>query len=189
MLAVSLTLLLLPLGSAQVGSIGTCSSESVNSYILALPNGVQCASAFQTVRFQTTSNQSAVESALDDFCTADCAEPLARYSALACGEVEFGVSLALYCLPAPESTVTQRCRTIFPDLVNGSIIPSIAEACANFTTECPGQECTTALLVGVEVFGCCYQTVYNSSEVVSGFTTTLSDLDMQVIATISEQAL
>lgn len=113
---------LLPLVSAQVGSIGTCSSERVNSYISALPDGEQCSLAFQTVRFETTSNQSTVEAALEAFCTPNCAEPLARYSALACGDREFGVSLVLYCLPAPNSTVTQRCRTIFPDLVNSSII-------------------------------------------------------------------
>lgn len=126
-----LLVLLLPFVSAQ---IGTCSSGSVNSFLLALPNGRQCAEAFQNVLFPTSSNESVVDASLDVFCTLDCGAPLARYSALTCGDPDFAVTLVLYCLTSMNET--ERCRSIFPDLVNGSIVPLIATTCANFDTEC-----------------------------------------------------
>lgn len=180
---------LLPSIAAQDGSIGTCSAQTVFYFVGSLPNGEACGQALVDVLYanQTTVSTDEYTTALTTLCQVDCAGKIAEWSAITCGNIDFATTLYFYCLPRDNSG--DRCRSAAPDLVDPQLIVDLAQ-CTSFEDECPAG-CAAALQRGVNLMGCCYQSVYNNTDVVEYFTTTgqLTTSDLTVINAIKRAEL
>lgn len=177
---------LLPLTNAQDdGSIGDCNAETVVGFFtqLSIRPGA-CAGALRDVAYANVTTE-VYNAALQRLCTVDCGGTVAKWSAVSCGAGGFktAIGILLYCLP--RETGNDRCRSTFPDLIDPALVLSLG-SCLNFTNECPAN-CTNALTWGRMALGCCYQSIYNDTDIVLGFEAQglLQTSDLQIIEAVS----
>lgn len=179
-LVVSLAVLL-PLANANYGPIGDCHEESVNSFIAALPNPNECGQAYLTLQSQENVSMENYNAALATFCTPDCGHAIAKFSAAGCGDMGrvSGFLFLHYCLP--RETGSDRCRSSFLDKVNATF-ESVQSSCLPFDTNCP-EGCAEVLQMGATEIGCCYQSIYNNTDVLNAFEA-LGQLPMEALLAI-----
>lgn len=147
----------LPVISAQA----TCTEDQFWSFVQSIPNGELCRLAYLGVLYPQNLTDSDYAAALSAYCTEDCAGQIAQYARTDCGLPEYSTILSLYCLHNGD----EYCRSMFPDFLKKSFISDLAQ-CLEFDAECPAG-CEAALSRGVSKLGCCYQEIYNSTEMVA----------------------
>lgn len=182
--------LLVPLASANYGPIGTCNQTKVNGFIGALPNGDMCGAAYLTVlNPSTAASTDSYEAALALFCSADCGQKITKMSAVDCGSDGFDAAIGFFLWCLPREPTNDRCRSIFPDLVEADLVAALA-SCLNFNATCP-DNCAAALSAATTAFGCCYQTVYNNTKVVQSLAAAgvLDAMTLAIINATQNQAL
>ena len=182
---------LLPLASANYGPIGSCPAERVNRFIGALPNGDMCGAAYLAILSPPADGVAdpSYAGALTLFCSSDCGQKITKFSASECGSdgLDDAFGFLLFCLPRENSV--DRCRSVFPDLVESTLVASLG-SCLNFTGTCP-DGCASALTAAVTAFGCCYQIVYNNTELVTALATMgqLNSTDLDIVNATQNPAL
>lgn len=155
-----------------------CSLDNWISFILQLPNGIECGPNVATV-FSPPANVSMVSHALNIVCNATCGGVLYQYLRTTCNDQPSSELLQLYCTPTfGGSTVGPRCRFASADLLSSSTISDLQSCNATSGRAC-SSECREALIQLSSQLGCCYQSMYNNSVLLSvlkdaGFITTNS---------------
>jgi hypothetical protein len=167
---------LLPFASANYGAIGSCPAERINGFIGALPNGDACGGAYLTLLNPTAVSEDNYNAALTLFCSSDCGQKITKFSATECGSagLDAAFGFLFYCLPREDGpSASDRCRSVFPDLVNETLVASLG-ACLPFNGDgCPAG-CEAAMNAAIAAFGCCYQIVYNNT----GLVTALAEFNL-----------
>ncbi len=81
---------------------------------------------------------------LNTFCSVDCGNSIVESSVVNCRNLDLADGLYLLCLPRENGE--DRCRSIFPDLLeNGDDVIANLASCSNFDTTCP-DGCANALM-------------------------------------------
>lgn len=181
---VFISVLLTSVTAQDDSRIAGCTSQAVQTYIAALPNAEACDMAFNNVI--TPDNLTA---SLQTFCSVDCGGSIVELTVTNCRNLELSALLHLFCLPR-ETGGDYYCRSVFPDLLdNGDSLITDLTSCSNFS-ECPAQ-CTNALMMVVNRLGCCYQNIYNNTDLIDEFVREqlLSAEEGQILRVIAEDSL
>ena len=185
----ALTVLLTSAAAQGDGIIAGCTSEEQQNYIAALPNSEACSMAFSDVLSPENLTEAEYNTSLRVFCSEDCGGAMVEFSTVNCRNLDFAARLRLLCLP--RETGEDRCSSIFPTLLdNREVLISNLSSCSGFNTECP-VGCANALMTVVSQFGCCYQSVYNNTDVINMFQQegSLTAGERQVFQDISQSSL
>lgn len=158
--------------TAQENAMNPCDRTGQIIFISGLENGQECNTNFGPAQIMPSTP--AGMTALDDICTTDCAGAVADWlQGPQCNtsnmnfnleNVFDGRFLELWCQPVEDADIS-RCRfaldLIDPTLVNNSDIFSCLEFTGN---ECPGN-CAAGLNLLANGIGCCYQSIYNTTDI------------------------
>ncbi len=151
---------LLPFASAQVGSCPT------DDEAMAYSNEQECRNATTDITFLQSQiiSDDELNSALEIFCTPDCGEKFVKYAIQTCGDVLTGLASLISCVP--REVGPDRCRNASADRID-PVIAQDLQSCVSFDgTECPAN-CSAALTAAVDAIGCCYQILYNDTDIVN----------------------
>ena len=151
--------------SAQFGS---CSFADLSGFVASLPTN--CGSTvFTVVNPSDNTTPEQLDRALATFCRADCGELVIDYL-LGCQSIDFAFSLNFYCLPTVNtSSLGNYCRSSVPDRVDISIINMLAPCADFYISDTCSDECAAGLTTARNAVGCCYQNLYNNSDVLNGY--------------------
>ena len=159
---------LLALAAAQDDSrIPRCTSQEVNTYIAALPNSTACNMSFNNFFNAGNLTEDEYSTTVQTLCSVDCGQSIVELSVTNCRNLEVEAALRLFCLP--RETGDNRCGRFFPNrLHDGESLVTALATCLAFDAStssiCPAG-CASALMAGVNRLGCCYQNIYNNTDV------------------------
>ncbi len=166
----SLVILLISLYSYSANG-QTCDLTRQTQYTSMLPNAITCGTAL--LQAQTTPDTDAGMDALDDACTYDCAGNISRWLASPeCNNNVESLGLKLWCLPVDNAENFTRCRYAIEPEADPTLLNSTdLDTCTAFSiaskanrVPCPAT-CTSALYRIRSEMGCCYQSIYNSTQI------------------------
>lgn len=146
---------------------GLCSSTDFNQFVTGLPNS--CGSTVYTVLDPSHSTSEQLDAALATFCHVSCGEVVVDYL-LECHSVGIAFALNNYCIPTRNTSgLGNYCQHSLPGRIDVSIINMLA-SCNDFSVSgtCNGA-CAVGLTAVRNAVGCCYQNVYNNTDVLNGY--------------------
>lgn len=169
------------LATAQEDATNPCDRAAQIEFISSLENGRDCGRNFGAAQFMPSS-----VAALDNLCTTDCAGAIADYlrgpQCTSSSNPNFNLEnvgnarfLEIWCQPVDDAVIS-RCRfaldQIDPTLITNTDIFSCLEFAGS---ECPGN-CTAGLNRLADGIGCCYQSIYNSTDILGALFMGITEL-------------
>ncbi len=171
---------------ATVRGQNPCDRAAQTSFVLGLNGGLTCGLNFQAAEATPTTpeEEMALDNALNGICTAECAGAVASwFLGSPCSDTDVNSTLEnysaalflqLWCQPADNAAIS-RCRFAL-DAIDVSVINNTdIESCAAFATmQVCLPTCTSGLQRLSSELGCCYQGIYNNSQVLGALSAMMS---------------